>query len=150
MELHSLEVRSGDLYDAAFARAISADDSAVMVMPAAEGVVHRKQISDLALANRLPSIFFLREFVQSGGLMSYGPDRSDLFRHAAAYVDKILKGASPSDLPVEQPTKFQLVINLKTAKALGLTVPPSMLTRADEVIEEAAVFAAAHESGNGR
>jgi len=135
MELHSLEVRSGDLFDAAFARAIKADDSAVMVMPAAEVVVHRKQISDLALANRLPSIFFLPEFVQSGGLMSYGPDRSDLFRRAAAYVDKILKGASPSDLPVEQPTKFQLVINLKTARALGLVVPPTLITRADEVIE---------------
>jgi putative ABC transport system substrate-binding protein len=135
MELDSLEVRSGDLFDAAFARALNADDSAVMVMPAAEVVVHRKQISDLALANRLPSIFFLPEFVQSGGLMSYGPDRSDLFRRAAAYVDKILKGASPSDLPVEQPTKFQLVINLKTARALGLVVPPTLITRADEVIE---------------
>jgi putative ABC transport system substrate-binding protein len=135
MELHSLEVRSGDVFDAAFARAISADDNAVMLMPAAEGVVHRKQISDLALANRLPSIFFLREFVQSGGLMSYGPDRSDLFRRAAAYVDKILKGANPGDLPVEQPTKFQLVINLKTARALGLVVPPTLITRADEVIE---------------
>ena len=135
MELDSLEVRSGDLFEAAFARAVSANDSAVMLMPAAKGVVHRKQISDLALANRLPSIFFLREFVQSGGLMSYGPDRSDLFRRAAAYVDKILKGASPSDLPVEQPTKFELVINLKTAKALGLVVPPTLITRADELIE---------------
>ena len=87
------------------------------------------------MKHRLPTIYQSGDFVVEGGLMSYGPSLADEFRHAATYVDKILKGAKPSDLPVEQPTKFELVINLKTAKALGLTVPPSLLARADEVIE---------------
>ena len=94
-----------------------------------------KRIADLAAKSRLPSIHHLREFVDAGGLVAYGPDRADLFRHAATYVDKILKGAKPADLPVEQPTKFELVINLKTAKHLGLTIPPSLLLRAEEVIQ---------------
>ena len=89
----------------------------------------------LALAVRLPTIHYARDYVSAGGLLSYGPDYQDLFRRAANYVDKLLRGAKPSDLPVEQPTKFELVINLKTAKALGLTVPPALLARADEVIE---------------
>jgi putative ABC transport system substrate-binding protein len=95
----------------------------------------RRRLVDLAAKNRLPTVFPYREFVDDGGLMAYGPDLADLSRRGATYVDKILKGAKPGDLPVEQPTKFELVINLKTAKALGLTIPPSLLARADQVIE---------------
>jgi putative ABC transport system substrate-binding protein len=96
---------------------------------------HRKRIADFATGQQLPSLHGLREFVTAGGLMSYGANIADLFRRTAGYVDKILKGAKPADLPVEQPTKFELVINLKTAKVLGLIVPPGLLSIADEVIE---------------
>jgi putative ABC transport system substrate-binding protein len=89
----------------------------------------------LAVRNRLPTIAGLREYVDAGGLMSYGADFPDLYRRAATYIDKILKGAKPADLPIEQPTKFEFVMNMKTAKALGITIPPSLLLRADEVIQ---------------
>jgi putative ABC transport system substrate-binding protein len=96
---------------------------------------NRVRINTLALAARLPAVYGFREFVEAGGLMSYGPNYSDLFRRAADYVNKILRGAKPGDLPVEQPTKFDLVINVTTAKALGVTISPLLLARADEVIE---------------
>jgi putative ABC transport system substrate-binding protein len=96
---------------------------------------HRGQLADLALKHRLPTMFAFREYAEAGGLMAYGPSYAELFQRAAGYVDKILKGAKPADLPIEQPTRFELVINLKTAKALGLTIPPSVLGRADEIIQ---------------
>jgi putative ABC transport system substrate-binding protein len=98
-------------------------------------VANRTTIIDLAERHRLPAIYQFRRFAAEGGLISYSPDTSDIFRRSATYVDRILKGAKPADLPVQQPTKFELVINLSTAKALGLTIPPSIMVRADEVIE---------------
>jgi putative ABC transport system substrate-binding protein len=94
-----------------------------------------RRVAELSVKNRLPSMYGLREYVEAGGLISYGADINDIWRRAAVFVDKILKGAKPADLPVEQPTKFELVINLKTAKALGLTIPQSVLLRADQVLE---------------
>ncbi len=110
-------------------------DQGVVVTSSAFMFVHRKAIVDLAAAHRIAAVYELQVFVEPGGLMSYGVNVSEMQRRAAVYVDKILKGAKPADLPVEQPTKFELVINLKTAKALGLTIPPSLLLRADQVIE---------------
>ncbi len=107
---------------------------ALLVGPDEVFRVYHSQVLTLALAQQLPVMFDSREAAEDGGLISYGPDMTEVFRRAAVYVDKILKGAKPGDLPVEQPTKFELVINLKTAKALGLTIPPSVLARADEVI----------------
>jgi putative ABC transport system substrate-binding protein len=97
---------------------------------------YRKEIADLAIKSRLPAIYINPEYVESGGLVSYGASINDLYRRAAAYVDKILKGAKPADLPVEQPKKFELVINLKTAKQIGLIIPPNVLARADRVISD--------------
>jgi len=105
------------------------------LLPSAMFFSERRRLVDLAARNRLPVVYPQREFVDGGGLMSYGPDLADLFRRAATYVDKILKGAKPGDLPVEQPTKFELIINLKTAKSLGLTIPQSLQVRADQVVE---------------
>jgi putative ABC transport system substrate-binding protein len=135
LQLHSLEARSPNDFDKALADATRAGAGALAVMPDPLFAGNLKRIADLAIKMRLPSIFHLREFADYGGLMAYGPDRSDMFRRAATYVDKILKGARPGELPIEQPTKFELVVNLRTAKALGLTIPPSLVLRADHVVE---------------
>ena len=130
-----MEVSSADKYERAFQEAIQARSAALAVTDHALAVSNRKQIADLATKNRLPAIYAQGMHVDSGGLMSYGYDAVDNFRRAAGYVDRILKGEKPADLPVQAPTKYELVINLKTAKALGLEVPPTLLARADEVIE---------------
>jgi putative tryptophan/tyrosine transport system substrate-binding protein len=135
VEVHSLEVRSPVDLDKALEEAARTRVGALAIMPNPVFVTNLKRIADFAAQNRLPSIFHLREFADAGGLVSYGVDRSDLFRRAATYVDKILKGANTADLPIEQPTKFELVINLRAARALGIIVPPSLLARADEVVE---------------
>ena len=105
------------------------------MLPSAFFNRYRARIAELANRHRLPTISESREYVQDGGLMSYGPNFPDMYRRAASYVDRILKGAKPGDLPIEQPTRYELVINLKTAKALGITIPQSLLLRADEVIQ---------------
>ena len=135
LRLQPLEARGPSDIDSAFAAMTSEQAGAVMVLVDSMLLDHRTRIADLAARRRLPAVYGLSDHVEAGGLMAYGPNRLDIFRRAATYVDKILKGAKPGDLPVEQPTKFALVINLKTAKALGLTIPPSLLQRADQVIE---------------
>jgi len=136
IKLQSLDVLGPhpDL-DGAFRTATSQRAGALIILAGPILELQRKRVVELAAKSRLPAMYFNRQFVEAGGLMSYGPDLVDLFRRAATYVDKILKGTKPADLPVEQPTKFELVINMKTAKALGLTIPPSLLLRADQVIE---------------
>ena len=124
-----------DDFDRAFAEMTRGRAEALAVLTSATFPMGRRRLVDLAAKNRRTAIYPFREDVEAGGLMSYGPNVSDLFRRAATYVDKILKGAKPADLPVEQPTKFELIINLKTAKALGITMPPSLLLLADEVIQ---------------
>jgi putative ABC transport system substrate-binding protein len=133
--LRLTEVRSENDLEAAFAAMTRERVGAVLVPPGPFETIHRRRIIDLAAASRLPVMYGAKWFVDDGGLISYGVSIPNNFRRAATYVDKILKGAKPADLPVEQPTKFELVINLKTAKALGLTIPPSLLARADEVIQ---------------
>ncbi len=135
VQLQSLEVRSSGEFDKAFEGANRARAGALAIMPDPVFFRNLKRIADFAAKSHLPSIFHLREFPDAGGLLSYGIDRSDLFRRTAIYVDKILKGARAADLPVEQPTKFELVVNMKTAKALGITIPNSVLVQATKVIE---------------
>ena len=131
----SMEVRAANDFEDGFQRAKQEGAQALVTMPSPVINANRQQILEFAAKNRLPAMYAGSEFVEAGGLMSYGPNYTDQFRRAAVFVDKILKGAKPADLPVEQPTKFELIINLKTAKALGLTIPPSLLQRADQVIE---------------
>jgi putative ABC transport system substrate-binding protein len=134
LQLHSMEVSRADKYESAFKEAAKAGSGALAQMAGSVASANRKQITDLAAKHRLPAIFERRDYVESGGLMSYGPDRAESYRRAAVMVDKILKGAKPADIPVEQPTKFEFIINLKAAKQIGLTVPPNVLARADRVI----------------
>jgi putative ABC transport system substrate-binding protein len=133
--LFSAEVRRPEDFASAFTAIVAERAEALLVLPDPLTSFHRQQIADFAGKQRLPSMYATSYWVEAGGLLCYGASFEDLYRRAAAYVDKILKGATPGDLPVEQPTKFEMVINLKTAKALGLTIPHSLLLRADQVIE---------------
>ena len=135
VQLQLLEAREPNQFDGAFAAMAKERVDALLVLPDGMFLLHRARLIDLAKKNRVPSMHGVREYVDAGGLMSYGPSTVTAWRRAAFFVDRILKGAKPADLPVEQPTKFELVINLKTAKTLGLDMPASLLARADEVIE---------------
>jgi ABC-type uncharacterized transport system substrate-binding protein len=135
LRLQTLAVRSATELDSAFSAIVREHAGAVLVLSTPLFMGESKRLAELALTHKLPTMFGPREHVEAGGLLSYGPDRADLYRRAAAYVDRILKGANPADLPVQQATKFELVINLKTAKALGLTIPQSVLLRAADVIQ---------------
>jgi putative ABC transport system substrate-binding protein len=134
LKLLSLEVRNLDDFEGAFARAKREGAQALITTTGARINTQLRRVLDLAAKNRLPAIYHYSEFVEAGGLMSYAPDNTDLWRHAAELVDRILKGTKPGDIPVEQPKKFELVINLKTAKRIGLTIPSNVLARADKVI----------------
>ena len=134
VQLHVAEVRGPEDFSRAFATMIEARAGALVVLSTPMLYIERSRLVALTAQHRLPTVFSFREYVDAGGLLSYGPNIADLFRRAATYVDKILKGAKPADLPVEQPTTFELVINLKTAQALGLTMPPTLLFQADEII----------------
>jgi putative ABC transport system substrate-binding protein len=135
VRLQFLEARGPAEFDRAFSEMTRARANALTVVTSVMLFIERRRLVNLAAKHRLPAVTTWREFPDEGGLMSYGPNIADLYRRAANYVDKILKGAKPADLPVEQSSKFELVINLKTAKALGLTIPQSLLLRADEVIQ---------------
>ena len=135
LELQPVGARSAAELEGAFAAMARARAQGVVVLATPIFFGERQRLGELAIAHRLPTMFQIRDYVEAGGLMSYGADLADLYRRAAIPVDKILKGAKPGDIPIEQPTKFELIINLRTAKALGLTIPPSLLQRADQVIE---------------
>jgi putative ABC transport system substrate-binding protein len=135
LKLQIVEAHTVDELESAFETAVRERADAMHVYGDSITFLHRRHIADLALKSRLPTIYLFKPNVEAGGLLSYGPSEPDMLRRAASHVDRILKGAKPGDLPVEQPTKCELVINLKTAKALGLTIPQSLLQRADQVIE---------------
>jgi putative ABC transport system substrate-binding protein len=134
LRLHLVKIQTRDDIEKAFAVLPKANVHALLVVLSPQMTFHSKIIVDLALKHRLPGMYPTRQFAEEGGLMAYGPLIGDLYRRAAVYVDKILKGAKPADLPVEQPTKFEFIVNLKTAKQIGLTIPPNVLARADRVI----------------
>jgi putative tryptophan/tyrosine transport system substrate-binding protein len=135
VKIQYLDVEDAKDIEGVFRAAVKGRAESVLVLGGPVLLSHRRQVADLAVKSRLPASYVRPEFVEDGGLMSYAPSSDDLFRRAASYVDKILKGAKPGDLPIEQPTKFELVINLKTAKQIGLTIPPNVLMRADKVIK---------------
>ena len=135
VKLQSLEVRSLDDFESAFARAKREGAQALITTPGPLINTQQRQVLDFAAKNRLPAMYPDSEFVEAGGLMSYAANYTDLLRRAADFVDKILKGTKPADIPVEQPTKFEFVVNLKAAKQIGVTVPPNVLARADRVIK---------------
>jgi putative ABC transport system substrate-binding protein len=135
LRIQSVPVRSATEYDDAFSAIIRERANGVLVLSTPLFIAGAKRLAELALRHNLPSLFGPKHHVEAGGLMSYSPDRADQWRRGAGYVDKILRGAKPADLPVQQPTKFELVINMKTAKALGIKIPQSILVRADKVIE---------------
>ena len=135
VEVSPIEVRDAGEIERAVAAFARSSNGGLIVTASASAIVHRELIITMAARHKLPAIYFQRFFVNAGGLVSYGPDPIEPFRRAAGYVDRILKGEKPADLPVQAPTKYELVINLKTAKALGLDVPQSLLAAADEVIE---------------
>jgi putative ABC transport system substrate-binding protein len=134
LKLLSLDVRSLDDFESAFARGKKEVAQALITYPSPLVNTKQRQVLDVAAKNRLPAMYYTSEFVEAGGLMSYAPSYTDLWRRAANFVDKILKGTKPGDIPVEQPMKFDFVVNLKTANQLGLTIPPKVLERADKVI----------------
>jgi putative tryptophan/tyrosine transport system substrate-binding protein len=134
VQLQYLDVLDLKGIEPAFQAASKEHANAVLLLGNPIATSHRRQITELAVKNRLPAIYDRPEFVEDGGLMTYAVSQNDLYRRAATYVDKILKGAKPADLPVEQPTKFEFIINLKAAKQIGLTIPPNVLARADKVI----------------
>jgi ABC-type uncharacterized transport system substrate-binding protein len=135
VQVHTLSVRGPNEFDSAFQTMMKERAQAVLVLADPMTYFHRRRLADLAVKHHLPLMGGLKEYTEAGGLISYWADEVDLFRKVAGYVDKILKGAKPNSLPIEQPTRYELVINLKTAKALGLTIPPSVLLRADRIIE---------------
>jgi putative ABC transport system substrate-binding protein len=134
VQLQYFEVRDPKDIETVFQEARKGRTDALLVLANAVLTTHRRQVADLAVKSRLPAIYYAAEFVEDGGLITYGVSFADLFRRAATYVDKILKGAKPADIPVEQPTKFEFIINLKAAKQIGVTIPPNVLARADKVI----------------
>lgn len=133
--LQSVELRGPDDFESAFARLQKESPDALLTLDDPLTLQYRKRIVDFAAASRLPAIYAIREFVDAGGLMAYAPNFAEMFRRSAAYVDKILKGRKPAELPVEQPMRFELLINLKTARATGITIPRALLLRADELLE---------------